>query len=170
MKKLILFALLCICATTSNAQESKLTGTWIGTFRFQHLDDSDDWVWCNRKLYIRIYKYDNYGLKMKEVPGDGACNKCTTSYYEECIITHVDDNAIYFYDKQDWGRNEWGGVEICEDHYSLTHSNGTLRLTPVKRIIIEYDRYGSIRKKDDVTHRAAWILKNITLYKEETDW
>ena len=171
MRSILLVGVLSLlCLTTATAQEPAICGNWTGTFLWQHEADSDNWHWCNRKLHIRIYKHEDYGLKLKTVPGEGACNKCPTWYGEECIITHIDDKAIDFYEKQNWGRNEWGGAEICENHYSLSYSNGTLRLNPIKRIIIEYDRYGNIVKKDDVTHRAAWILHDIILYKGENDW
>lgn len=164
MKKLILFTLLCICTTTSYAQESKLVGTWIGTYSFQHLDDDDNWFWADYKLYVRIYKYEEYRLKMKTVPVS-SCSKCITTYYNELTITYVDDNIINFYERNDLGDNE-----ICENYYSLTYSNGTLRIHPFKRIIIQKDKYGNVTERKDVTHMSAWIFKDVDLYKEETDW
>jgi len=174
MKKLILFTLLCIYATMSNAQESKFVGTWIGTYQLQHLDDNDDWIWCNEKLYIRIYKYDEYRLKMKTCPGDNACSKCRTSYYDNCTITNVDDNTIFFYEKSEkdyWRENDViTGMFQIENHYRLTYSNGVLHINPVKRILIEYDKHGNFLKRKDVSNISAWIFKDVDLYKEETDW
>ena len=170
MKKLfllIIFALTCVIET--NAQDSKLTGTWIGTYSFQHLDDDDNWFWADYKLYVRIYKYEEYRLKMKTVPVS-PCSKCRTTYYNESTITYVDDNTINFYETENWGRNEWGGNEICENYYSLIYSNGTLRIHPFKRIIIQKDKHGNVIEREDVTHMSAWIFKDIDLYKEENDW
>lgn len=174
MKKTLLFSvLLLFCLTTAMAQESKLVGTWIGTYQFQHLDDNDDWVWCNEKLYIRIYKYDEYRLKMKTVPVS-PCNKCRTKYYDNCTITHVDDNTIFFYEKSEkdyWRVNDViTGMYEIENHYRLSYSNGVLHINPVKRILIEYDKHGNFLKRKDVSNISAWIFKDIDLYKEENDW
>jgi hypothetical protein len=173
MKKLILFTLLCIYATISDAQESKLTGTWIGTYSFQHLDDDDNWFWADYKLYVRIYKYEEYRLKMKTVPAS-PCSKCRTTYYDNCTITSVDDNTICFYEKSEkdfWQENDViTGMYQIENHYRLSYSNGVLHISPVKRIMIDYDKHGNFLKREDVTHMSAWIFKDVDLYKEETDW
>ena len=173
MKRILFLALLCICSITSDAQESKLTGTWIGTYSFQHLDDDGNWFWADYKLYVRIYKYEEYRLKMKTVPIN-PCSKCRTTYHDNCTITSVDDNSICFYDKSEkyYERKNNLITEMwqLEDHYRLSYSNGVLYIRPVKRIMIEYDKHGNFLRRKDTTNMSAWIFEDVDLYKEENDW
>ena len=173
MKKLILFILLCICATISEAQEADLTGTWIGTYKFKHLDDDGTWYCADYKLYVRIYKYEEYRLKMKDVP-IGPSNRGRTTYYDNCTITSVDDHSICFYEKSEmyyqWEKGIITEMWQLENHYRLLYSNGVLHISPVKRIMIEYDEHGNFLKREDITNISGWVFGDIDLYKEETDW
>lgn len=173
--KHLLFAMLFgfLCVASAKAQDARYVGTWIGTYSFQHLDEDDNWFWADYKLHVRIYKYEEYRLKMKTVPAS-PCSKCRTTYYDNCIITHVDDNTIFFYEKSEkdyWRENDViTGMFQIENHYRLSYSNGVLHINPVKRIMIEYDKHGNFLKRKDVSNISAWIFKDVDLYKEENDW
>lgn len=166
-------ALSLLCIISALAQESKLVGTWIGTFQHFHTNDTDTW-YDTHKLCIRIYKYESYRLKMKTVPGSTPSNLCETCYYNNCTITDVDDNTICFYeisDKEYWRKNDIiTGMYQIENHYRLSYSNGVLHINPLQRIMIEYDKHGNILKRKDVSNVSAWIFKDTDLYKEENDW
>ena len=62
------------------------------------------------------------------------------------------------------------GQSVLTLNTDYTYSNGTLHISPVKRIKIEYDKDGNFLRREDTSHISAWTFENIDLYKEETDW
>ncbi len=176
MRKILFLTIFCLaCITKIAAQESKFVGTWIGTYETHKVDDTgDDFIRINEKLFIRIYKYEQYRLKIKTVPIT-SCSHCKENYYNNCVVTNVGDDYVDFYNSTGkcYDHTDDGsiiGMSEIEDHYRLTLSNGVIRINPIKRILIDYDRNGNLKSRKDVTHNSAWIWKDIDLYKEENDW
>lgn len=107
MKKLILFAILCICATTSDAHEPAICGDWIGVYKSWNIVNTNGdrvKVDADYKRYIRIKIIDgNYTVRMKTRIAD---DSEPFNYWSECKILEANDRMIKW--KMDLGSDyDW---------------------------------------------------------------
>lgn len=174
MKKLILFAILCICATTSDAQEPAICGDWIGVYKSWNIVNTNGdrvKVDADYKRYIRIKIIDgNYTVRMKTRIAD---DSEPFNYWSECQILEANDRMIKW--KMDLGSDYDGtsdakhkGIPIGHaDYYkycTVILSSGTLKYSE-NMLVIYYDKQGREIDKD-----GSYEEKGQSLYKDDNDW
>ena len=109
---------------------------------------------------------------MKEVD---VANPSDVLYFDNkyCVVRH-EENSIYFTYTDEISKNYMDNKVISMDqretHYVLTYNSGIMHISPVKKVVIYYDKYGKETEREDITHLSAWFFKDVDLYKEENDW
>ena len=173
MKQLLLDVLCLIWAINICGQENLMVGTWIGTYNGRNYDESSGTSgYVPKKLYIRINKYgDDYKIRMKEVDTKDQSN---VWYFDgDYSVLNSDDTSIYFTYTDKMGKNysndKITSMDQRETHFLLTWHNGMIHISPVKKILIEYNSDGRLLSRTDISE-FGYIINDLDLFKEENDW
>lgn len=171
MKKIFWVFLLVTCAIKVDAQESKLVGTWEGTYTIQIPDPNSEGMKDEqRKMIIRIKLYDEeYVVKVKSFP---VKDPNDVKYWNDCNVSYSDEATIkwtsYIDTSYDWDSSDKKNGQIIKcveytEFCSVTVSKGRLNFIGIMHSVYK-------NRNDDVigTHDTpAW---KVTLYKEDDDW
>lgn len=149
MKTLLSSFFLLLCLTTAMAQEQD---PWVGTWTSESYrgwdwdDDSDDPVYTDYKLIIRITKNgEEYSVRAKTIM---VKNPNRTVYHKPLTLQRMTANTMWLesYEKKspftvDYGNGPY--IKSYSDNtyfYKITLGDGTLHYSYYKVHSIEYDR------------------------------
>jgi len=159
MKKIIILTILCFTfsATMFAQGNCDICGTWSGMHK--HLGNNPP---LDVKITVRISKHNNaYQIRVKHY-----YIKSGETYYEKCTITSANDHYISWYDTD----YDYDDKESCtiNRYHSVVYSDGMLSFSLLQTII---DCKGVGYNKDSHVEFAGekW-QRNISLFRDETDW